>query len=308
VGQTSSRARRKTVRHIIPISGKDSCCTALVQMAREPREYELFFSDVGKELPETYEWLLKVEKTLKLKINRVGESLEKIILKYNILPAPKVRFCTKEAKIWPMEEWIGEDQATVYFGIRADEDRAGYSSAKHNIIPRYPLKELGINLKQVYMVLENKSLLPPTFFWKRVYDKVLDALRAKKSLGLSKDPEERLKELPREVFDYLFCWRTRSNCYFCFFQALWEWAGLYEHHPELFFKAEELENKVGSGDEREKPYTWIKDYPLSKVKENFELIVQRRVNKVLRTLKTKKLIHNPDDLLSVTSCGLFCGK
>lgn len=41
--------------------------------------------------------------------------------------------------------------------------------------------------------------------------------------------------------------RSRSGCYFCFFQQKIEWVWLYEQHPDLFFKAMEFE-KDG--------YTW----------------------------------------------------
>src|ERR1700761_6316461 len=115
------------MRYIIPISGKDSCATAIVQMTLQPKlPYELFFNDVGAELPETYEWLSLVESTLGIPVHRVGKSLEKIIYHEGILPAPKTRFCTRLAKIKPMEDYIGKEEATIYFGIRADENREGY--------------------------------------------------------------------------------------------------------------------------------------------------------------------------------------
>jgi hypothetical protein len=47
--------------------------------------------------------------------------------------------------------------------------------------------------------------------------------------------------------------RSRSGCYFCFFQQRIEWVWLYEQHPALFKKAMEYE-KDG--------YTWIQDEPL----------------------------------------------
>lgn len=39
-------------------------------------------------------------------------------------------------------------------------------------------------------------------------------------------------------------WRTRSGCYFCFFQRKAEWVGLAERHPDLFEKAVAYEDKV----------------------------------------------------------------
>ena len=45
-------------------------------------------------------------------------------------------------------------------------------------------------------------------------------------------------------------WRSRSGCYFCFFQRQSEWLGLKRHHPKLFAKAKAFENM-----ERKK-YDW----------------------------------------------------
>jgi 3'-phosphoadenosine 5'-phosphosulfate sulfotransferase (PAPS reductase)/FAD synthetase len=40
-----------------------------------------------------------------------------------VLPSPKMRWCTKQMKIVPREEFIGDDKAISYIGIRADEHR-----------------------------------------------------------------------------------------------------------------------------------------------------------------------------------------
>ena len=48
-------------------------------------------------------------------------------------------------------------------------------------------------------------------------------------------------------------WRTRSGCYFCFFQRRAEWVGLMERHPDLFELAKEYEKINPETDER---YTW----------------------------------------------------
>jgi len=59
--------------------------------------------------------------------------------------------------------------------------------------------------------------------------------------------------------------RSRSGCYFCFFQQRIEWIWLYEQHPDLFKKAMDYE-KDG--------YTWIQGEPLS------ELIRPERVRQI----------------------------
>src|SRR5256885_522461 len=48
-------------------------------------------------------------------------------------------------------------------------------------------------------------------------------------------------------------WRTRSGCYFCFFQRRAEWVGLLENHPDLFEAAKEYEKVNEESGER---YTW----------------------------------------------------
>lgn len=301
------------MRHVIPISGKDSCATAIFQMARKPGlDYELFFNDVGCELPETYEWLDKVEKVLKRPIHRVGKSLEEVIFKYGILPSAHARFCTREAKIKPMEEFIGDDEAAVYFGIRADENRTAYNPiGKRNIFPCYPLVEAGIGLPQVFLILDKQDLRPPKFFWESVYRLVEAKLEKKYQSGfkLYPSPKEIFSKIPSWLFDQLFAWRSRSNCFLCFFQRRYEWAGLLEHHPDLFDRAEQIEREVGaSNEDREKDFTWIAGMPLDLIRQNREMIMKRRAIQIIKILGKRQTTADPVDLLSVTSCGLFCGK
>ncbi len=59
--------------------------------------------------------------------------------------------------------------------------------------------------------------------------------------------------------------RSRSGCYFCFFQQKLEWIWLYEQHPDLFAKAMEFE-KDG--------YTWNQNESLA------ELILPERVRQI----------------------------
>lgn len=59
--------------------------------------------------------------------------------------------------------------------------------------------------------------------------------------------------------------RSRSGCYFCFFQQRIEWIWLYEQHPDLFYKSMEFE-KDG--------YTWIHGESLA------ELIKPDRIRQI----------------------------
>lgn len=71
--------------------------------------------------------------------------------------------------------------------------------------------------------------------------------------------------------------RSRSGCFFCFFQQRIEWIWLYEQHPELFKKAMEYE-KDG--------YTWIEGETLK------QLIQPERMEKIkadqIRNLEKRK--------------------
>lgn len=59
-------------------------------------------------------------------------------------------------------------------------------------------------------------------------------------------------------------WRTRSGCYFCFFQRKSEWVGLKEHHPELFETAKQYE-KID--EEKGVRYTWTEAESLSELEQ-----------------------------------------
>ena len=50
-----------------------------------------------------------------------------------------MRWCTKNLKIKPLEEWIGDDQAISYVAIRADEHRLGYVQHQAEHYRRVPL-------------------------------------------------------------------------------------------------------------------------------------------------------------------------
>ena len=110
----------------------------------------------------------------------------------------------------------------------------------------------------------------------------------------------------------MFSWRTRANCYFCFNQRKYEWVGLLEHEPELFWNAEKLENSES------KHYWNGVDYPLTKIVEQSASIKEKRIKSIVKILRSmqqqiiqfdkinKEQIIN--DIFSTTSCGLFCGK
>ena len=152
----------KKVRHICGISGgKDSSAMAVYMRERVP-EMEYFFCDTGAELPETYQYLDKLEVTLGKPIARLNSKKgfdHYFELYRGTLPSPNMRWCTKKMKIEPIEEWVGQDEVISYVAIRADESsRKGYVSTKPNIQARFPFIEDGIDHAGVLSILENAGI------------------------------------------------------------------------------------------------------------------------------------------------------
>ncbi|MEV4992345.1 phosphoadenosine phosphosulfate reductase family protein [Streptomyces niveus] len=198
---------QEKVRHVLGISGgKDSSALAIYMRDRVP-EMEYFFCDTGAELPETYEYLNRLEAALGKPIERLNADRDFdhwMEVYQGTLPSPQMRWCTKNLKIKPLEEWVGDDKVISYVAIRADENRLGYVSTKPNIDAVFPFREDGIDKDGVMRILDEAGIGLPGYYE----------------------------------------WRTRSGCYFCFFQRKHEWVGLKERHPDLYEKAVEYEDKV----------------------------------------------------------------
>ena len=160
----------KPVRHVMGISGgKDSSALAIYMRGKVP-EMEYFFCDTGSELPETYEYLQRLEAALGKPIARLNSErgFDHWLWVYQgALPSPQMRWCTKAMKIKPLEEWIGADETYSYIAIRADEHRQGYVSHKPNIHPVFPFKEDGITKDDVMRILEDAGVgLPDYYEWR----------------------------------------------------------------------------------------------------------------------------------------------
>ncbi len=207
--QTEPDYASRPGRHIVSLSGgKDSTALAVFLRDKIP-QLEYVFCDTHEELPETYDYLDRLEAFLGRRITRLNaeRGFEHWLRVFNgVLPSPQVRWCTRKLKIEPFEAYVGSDKVWSYIGIRADEQRNGYISTKPNITPVYPFKEYGLVLADIERILEESGLGLPAYYE----------------------------------------WRQRSGCYFCFFQRSSEWVGLKERHPDLFEKAKRYESENGS--------------------------------------------------------------
>ena len=140
-----------SVKHVLGLSGgRDSAALAVYMRQHHPElEIEYFFTDTGKELPEVYEYLGRLEGFLGQPIRRLNpdRDFDFWLKQYNhFLPSPQTRWCTRQLKLRPFERWLRpmlEDGTTVYsyVAIRCDEEyRAGYSSKHDSLVIKLPFK------------------------------------------------------------------------------------------------------------------------------------------------------------------------
>jgi len=84
--------------------------------------------------------------------------------------------------------------------------------------------------------------------------------------------------------------RTRSGCFFCFFQQKIEWVWLYEQHPELFKKAMEYEKDGYTWNQGERLEELIQPERIKQIKEDHLKRLEQQKNR-----KSNRLIDILDD-------------
>ena len=241
-----------STRHILSLSGgKDSAALA-IYMRDRVGEMEYIFHDTDKELPETLDYLSRLEAILGkpiVKTSTVDNFDHWLTVFGGMLPSNHRRWCTKMLKLKPFEAYVGDDPVINYVALRADENRTGYISTKKNIEAVYPFQEDGIVRADVIRILEESGLgLPPYMAWGR----------------------------------------TRSGCYFCFYQQKIEWVRLREVHPVLFEEAKKYEERsVLHGEE----FFWNERESLAEL-ERPERVAQIRANWETRQERERAKRHN----------------
>ncbi|MFZ6647178.1 phosphoadenosine phosphosulfate reductase family protein [Undibacterium sp. TJN25] len=261
-------------KHVLGISGgKDSAALAVFVRQNYPElDVEYFFTDTGKELPEVYEFLGRLEGFLGKPIARLNprRDFDFWLREYkHFLPSAQTRWCTRQLKLAPFEQWIrpmlaAGDTVTTYVAIRADEEyREGYTSKHENLKVRLPFREGGIDKKGVMDILESSGVGVPKY-----YD-----------------------------------WRSRSGCTFCFFQQKIEWVRLKERHPDAFEEAKQYEKNAL---EHGSPFTWTQGEPLNELEKparviqiltDFERRKQRDLaNRPINPLRPIETLEDIDDI------------
>jgi 3'-phosphoadenosine 5'-phosphosulfate sulfotransferase (PAPS reductase)/FAD synthetase len=266
-------SNKPVIRHILGLSGgKDSTALAVL-LHQEIPQMEYFFCDTHKELPETYEYLDRIKVRLGIKIHYLSAEygFDHWLRVYGgYLPSPKSRWCTRQMKIAPLEKFVGDDEAISYVGIRADENREGYISTKPNIQPVFPFKEREMVKADIIRLLEDSGIGLPDYYR----------------------------------------WRSRSGCFFCFFQRKYEWVRLAEEHPDLFAEAVEYEQKHKDG----RTYNWTEGETLLELLERKHEIIAQHEKAMAREKKAapkrslvealESVLDEDDDVLPCLVCHL----
>ena len=362
------------VRHILGISGgKDSAALAIYLKQKYPNlKIEYYNSDTKCELEETEKLINNLEAYLG-KIVRLKAAEESVIdnpfehyLKAmgGFLPSPQARWCTKKMKLDRFEEYVGDDYAVSYVGIRGDEERDGYISSKPNIQAVFPFRKniwsIDVinkflhkeNLEQIVDIYERltpegflrdeiietvKKPITKQFYYSKKMNALLDydvrlfnhavfdflkttdypvgKLDSFPLLDntdvLVKDDIFRLlresgvgvpayyEEIPFEVDGQTgtYC-RSRSGCYFCFFQQKIEWIWLYEQHPDLYAKAMEFEKNGYTWNQNESLADLIKPARIRQIK--LDIIKRQQENK--SNNKGSTLVDILGDDIMCTNC------
>jgi len=273
-------------RHVLGLSGgRDSAALAVYMRQNYPHfDTEYFFTDTGKELPEVYEYLGRLEGFLGKPIIRLNpdRDFDFWLKQYkNFLPSPQTRWCTRQLKIRPFEQWIKADldrgvTINSYVAIRADEaSRGGMISKQRNLHVHLPFVEDGLDKAAVIELLEASGLGLPAYYR----------------------------------------WRSRSGCTFCFYQQKIEWVRLKEEHPDAFEEARSYE-KVALANQS--PFTWSQGESLdeleqpermAKIKENFQKRIERLQKKrVVNPLNPNAEITDLDEVYGSAKMCIACHK
>ena len=218
----------KQTRHVLGLSGgKDSAALAIyLKDQGRDKDIEYFFCDTGAELREVYDYLDRLEDYLGTPIERLssGRDFDHHLKRFNNFLPAPHARWCTRVMKLEPLEAFIGDDPCVSYIGIRADERRG------GYISHKP------NIKAIYPFIEDGIVKADVF-------RILE-----ESVGI---PE-------------YYKWRSRSGCYFCFFQRRDEWLGLADNHPDLFDKArsyEKLDLRTG------KNFTWIRGMRLGELIE-----------------------------------------
>ncbi len=252
------------MRHIIGISGgKDSAALAIylknqqnnwhyfrdlmlaadlkkeatkIEASRTSPDIEYFFTDTGKELPEVYEYLTILEKYLGKPIARLTPFTNKV-----------------DENVAPFDHFLKSEHGGL---LPSRQQRWCTYKMKLRPMEQYVGSKPAINYVGIRADEKSRVKLSSKKNITAIYPFVTDGVVRQDVLTLL----EQTAGIPK-----YYEWRSRSGCFFCFFQRKREWLGLLERHPDLFEKAIEYEENTydpATG----RTYTWLDNMSLRELK------------------------------------------
>lgn len=216
----------KRTRHVLGLSGgKDSAALAIYLKDKGlDKDIEYFFCDTGAELREVYDYLDRLEDFLGKPIERLssGRDFDHHLKRFN-------NFLPAPHARW-CTRVMKLEPLEAFVG---DDPCVSYigiraDEQRSGYISHKP------NIAARYPFIED---------------------------GIVKADVVRILEDSIGMPTY-YQWRSRSGCYFCFFQRRDEWAGLAKHHPDLFERAKSYEKTDPITGKR---FTWVRGMSLSEV-------------------------------------------
>jgi len=257
-------------RHVLGISGgKDSAALAIYIKEHHPEVHEkveYFFTDTGAELEEVYDFLAKLEAYLGKEIIRLssGKPFEHWLKIHN------------EYLPSPQQRWCTRMMKIKPFEAFVGDDPV--------------ISYVGIRADE-----NREGYISKKETIKAVFPFVED--------GLVRDDIFKMLEDTVGIPEY-YKWRSRSGCYFCFFQRQDEWLGLKRNHPALFEKAKEFENRVrtkfdwkeGEVEFGGHGYTWSSQGTIEELVKRAELRETNKLNNIKKTNERwQDVLRNHED-------------
>jgi len=259
-----TRVEVKQTRHILGLSGgKDSAALAIyLKNQRRDSEMEYFFCDTGAELREVYDYLDRLEDYLGQPIERLssGRDFDHHLKRFN-------NFLPAPHARW-CTRVMKLEPLEAFVG---DDPCISYigiraDERRDGYISHKP------NIKAVYPFVDD---------------------------GIVKSDVLRILEDSVGIPEY-YSWRSRSGCYFCFFQRRDEWIGLAENHPKLFARAksyEKIDPKSG------RLFTWVRGMTLDEVYDQRDKI---KAASAAKQDTTKDVWHHQLDQADGDAACLIC--
>ena len=218
-------------KQFVSFSGGADSTALAIYLADKGEDFTLLFADTGAELPETYWIAPRVARALgkPLVVVSAATFYERLANRQFYLPGFANRWCTKELKVLPLNEYMKkEGGGIVYIGIRADESHRmedGISTPAPGCEYDRPLVDAGMGKSDVLALCEARGILNP-----------------------------------------VYSWRSHLSCFCCYQQGKWDWRHMQTAHPDLYALAEdwEAQARLNPGNTR---FQWAEGFSLSQLRQ-----------------------------------------